>query len=668
MNRFARRSLQFAILALLALPVRVISAGTTIDWRPVSSSDLVLKDNPKEPGANAMVLYRASVIDARAATTAGDAVQNYMEIKIFTKAGTQEGHVVIPYDKSFESVPYVAGRTILPDGTIEEFKGQVLDTTLVNGAGFKIFAKTFTLPDVRPGCVIEYKYARQADPQYVHNEEWVLSSNLYTREAHFAYYPYEGAGGMGLTPLASTYLLPASAKLTRQIDGSYKLSVTDVPAVVDEPLMPPKTVIEPRVEFFYLSPGEPDPTESQNKYWNFWAKKWDGEMDHFIGKKSALDQELAKICSPNDSPETKLRKIYARVEKIRNLSMEHRKTQAEDKAENLKPDNSVADVLKRGYAYGHQINLTFIGLARAAGFQATEVYIAPRNSSIFLPKRNEVNEIRYDDIVWVKAGDKEYYLDPGSRYYPFGILPWYESETGGVRVDNHTATVVNTATPNFSDAAIKRSADLFVKPDGSVSGTVQVDFTGLQGGMEREQDHRADSTGRAKALEAKIKAWLPAGSNFQITKMSGWDDIEKPLHVEGTLTLASYSTTTGRNMLLPLDPFHATQAGDFLKQTRHNAVYFPYPYEEIDEVTVHAPAGYKIDALPKQQKYDLGAAFYQIIPTEQGNTVQVSRTLAIKGILFPENAYASFRALFGAVQSNDDAQMVLENTQTGQLN
>jgi hypothetical protein len=462
-------------------------------------------------------------------------------------------------------------------------------------------------------------------------------------------------------------LLPRDAQLKHVADDSYTLTVHDIPAIVDEPLMPPKRVMEPSVEFYYVKPSDPDPAESKEKFWSYYAKKWDGEIDHFDGKKNALSQELSKIVSPSDSSETKLRKIYARVEQIRNLSMEDYKSKTEKKAEELKQDNNVADVLERGYATEHQINLTFVGLARAAGFDATEAYLAPRNSYVFLPNRNDASELRAD-VVWVKAGSEEYYLDPGAHYYPFGILPWYETEAGGVRVDRHTATFVNTPNPVSSQATIVRTADLTVKPDGSITGNIQIDFTGLEGAMERESNRKEDQTGRTKNLEDEIKGWLPVGTECHLTKISDWDDIEKPLHIEGTLKLATYGSTAARNLLLPLDPFQATQAGDFAKQSRQNAVYFSYPYEEIDDITVHAPAGSDIGGLPKPQKIDLGAALYDISSAGQGNTVEVKRHLAVKGVLFGKENYPTFRAFFGAVRTSDDAQMVLESKQTGQLN
>ncbi|MGH9715391.1 MAG: DUF3857 domain-containing protein [Candidatus Acidiferrales bacterium] len=273
MNPTARRLSQLTLLTLLVSLLYVGSVSATVGWLPVSPADLAMKDNPKQPGEDAMILYRESVVDTRTANTSGDSVEEYVRIKIFTQAGTERGHVVIQYDKDWENIPSVTGRTILPDGTIKDFHGKVLDTTIVKAGNYTASAKTFTLPDVQPGCIIEYKYYRQASPQYLHNEEWILSSNLYTREAHFTYYPYEGEGGLGVTPLYRTYLLPPSAKMKREMDGSYTLEVSDVPAVVDEPLMPPKVVIEPRVEFYYEGPEDPDPTWSKERYWNHFAKK-----------------------------------------------------------------------------------------------------------------------------------------------------------------------------------------------------------------------------------------------------------------------------------------------------------------------------------------------------------------------------------------------------------
>ena len=53
-----------------------------------------MKDNPKQPGADAMILYREVSVDETAAT-----VSSYSRIKIFTSAGVKsQADVEIPYD------------------------------------------------------------------------------------------------------------------------------------------------------------------------------------------------------------------------------------------------------------------------------------------------------------------------------------------------------------------------------------------------------------------------------------------------------------------------------------------------------------------------------------------------------------------------------------------
>src|SRR5579863_6501823 len=235
MNRTQRIIFSLAVLLVSSI-IFSRSAGAT-DWQPISPDDLALKDNPKQPGSDAMILYREVVDDASRAPTSGDTAEEYVRIKVFTQAGTQYGHVEIEFEKSYQNVVYVAGRTIKPDGTIVKFDGQVLESTVEKASGLKILAKTFTLPDVQPGCIIEYKYQLQGQAGWVHSHEWTVSQPMYTREAHFTYIPDSGYGN-DLRPMYQPYLLPADATPKQQPNGAYVMAVHDIPAIIEEPLMP----------------------------------------------------------------------------------------------------------------------------------------------------------------------------------------------------------------------------------------------------------------------------------------------------------------------------------------------------------------------------------------------------------------------------------------------
>src|SRR6202451_118524 len=191
MNRTDRVILGIAVLAVVALASPRPSRAQ--DWLPVDPADLAMKDNPKQPGGDAMILYREVNEDAKNAS-----VNNYTRIKIFTDAGVRsQSDVEIPYNKAQETVQSVRGRTIRPDGSIVEFDGKTYDKEIVKGSGIKYLAKTFTMPDVQPGSIIEYKYREQYDDRYYWSLSWTIQYDLFTRLASFS-----------IKPDSSTYALP----------------------------------------------------------------------------------------------------------------------------------------------------------------------------------------------------------------------------------------------------------------------------------------------------------------------------------------------------------------------------------------------------------------------------------------------------------------------------
>jgi uncharacterized protein DUF3857 len=662
MNRTQRFicAVVFSFLVLCASHSQLSFAGD--DWLPVPAADLALRDNSASPGAHAMILYRESAVSEKYVSTEGASIREYVRIKIFTQEGTEQANVEIPFWKQSSDIRDIRARTIRPDGSVVNFEGKPFEKVVEKRSGQKFLAKTFTLPGVQPGCIIEYKYRQQYKPNFLYDENWIVSSDLYTREGHFSILPYSSSY-QNFPLYFRQFGLSAKAPTEHKADGTYALAVHDIPGITDEAYMPPLRTIEARIEFYHLDEGSPA-NEPQDHFWARTEKKWNDELEHFINKKGALDQELARIASPTDSPETKLRKIYARVQQIRNLNMEVRKTEKEEKEENIKKNSNVEDMLHHGYGTGREMNFLFVGLARAAGVEAAEVFVAPRNNNFFFPQLEDATELTAD-IVWARAAAQEYYLDPASVDFPFGILPWYETTTSGIRLGktaNDFVTVPNSAP---SDATIVRHADLSVDEDGLAAGKLTVDFTGQKAAVRRGEEHLQDDAGRKKSLEDEIKGWLPAGANFELTNIENWDKTDLPLHIEGTVTFPAFGSPAGRRMLIPATLFLTPQTKAFQTAIRHNSVYFSYPNEEIDDLKFHAPAGYKIETLPATKAVKPGdAVSYEISTSQEGTAAEVKRLLIINGLMFPPDSYTALRSFFNTVKSNDEVQIVFQNNES----
>src|SRR5256885_63540 len=156
MNFASLRPLWFVKLGLLVIFALSSRAFAFDDWRPITPEELKMTSEPQAPGAPAILLFRQVDRDDRGLTAHE---KNYFRIKILTEAGRKYADVEIPFSKSIgNNVVNIKGRTIAPDGSITNYEGKVFEKSIVKAKGVKYMAKTFTLPNVQVGSIIEYYY------------------------------------------------------------------------------------------------------------------------------------------------------------------------------------------------------------------------------------------------------------------------------------------------------------------------------------------------------------------------------------------------------------------------------------------------------------------------------------------------------------------------------
>ena len=130
------------------------------------------------------------------------------------------------------------------------------------------------------------------------------------------------------------------------------------------------------------------------------------------------------------------------------------------------------------------------------------------------------------------------------------------------------------------------------------------------------------------------------------------------------MTIPNLGTSAGRRMLVPVSFIQARQAAAFHPEKRVNPIHFQSPYEEIDDTRIHIPAGYKVEAIPPSRKVKPGVVSYEISTTQQGEVVEAKRVLLIEGMHFPVTTYPALRGFFNTVKTDDETQIVLQNTET----
>ncbi len=659
-----------AIFVLLFFGNGIAVPGqTTFPWKPVSAEELALADNPAMPGDSAILLDRDSHVDDEQSF-----LTEYYRIKVLTEEGRRFADLEIPYVGKKEDVVEIHARTVRPDGTAAEFQGQIFDRVVVKSRRFSYQAKTFTLPDVRVGSIIEYSYRtnwHQKAPDSLRHPQsyffteiytiptmrWTLQHELYTRHARFSVRPI-AKGNLQWTIIRG----PAGAAVQKEKDGTASLEVRDIAPLEKEEMMPPADFYNSRVHFFYLLGAGSYSLASSSFFWSGVGRRESEDIERFIGNSKEIEQETARIVSSSDSPEVKLQKIYARVQRLRYLSYEPAKSEKEFKNANLKDNKDAEDVLRHGYGFGNEINYLFVALVRAAGMQAYMVNVADRSKGIFDPAVLDATQL---DARLVNVHlPEDRFFDPATRFCPFELIPWGESGVKSLRLLASGGDFVNVPGYHSEAAVTRRTVTGQVTREGMLESKFHVVFSGQEALVRRLASYDDDDAGRRKALEDEIKGWLPDQAKVEITSSTGWDTSQGELQVDGAISIPDFATAAGRRLLIRASPFSHTKSSPFKSDKRTTPVYFPYSYRTEDSITLQFAEGFRVSSVPSAHSdYLNNAQSFHALVKQNPDGIEFQRKLVVDGFIFDKNEYKCLKVFFERVAAADAEQIVLERVQ-----
>jgi transglutaminase-like putative cysteine protease len=640
-------SLLYALIGAI-LEVRGVLAD---EWQPISPDELKMTSVPEAPGAPAVILYREVDRDDNART---GSEQNYLRIKILTEEGRKYADVEIPYFRQQGNIVGIRARTVRPDGRVVNFEGKAYDKTIVKARGVKYLAKTFTLPDVQVGSIIEYRYAYDMTENYVYDSHWILSDELFTRRAKFSLKPNRDFALRWSWPVG----LPQGTTAPKEEPSSkiVRMESQNIPAFQIEDFMPPENELKFRVDFEYSeSQSESDP----DRFWKQRGKKLNAQVESFVGKRKAVEQEVAQIVSPNDSPEVKAEKIYTRVQKLRNTSFELQKTDQEQKRAKAKEASNADELLKQGYGNGRDITWLYLAMVRAAGIEAFPVWVSSRNEYFFNPRLMNANQLN-SNVVLLKPNGKEVYCDPGTSFVPYGLLPWGETGVTGLKLDKDGGSWVKTTLPESALSKIGRKAEMKLSDDGTLAGKVTVTFSGLEAMSRRLEERNEDEAARKKYLEDQLREYIPAGVDLDLTNKPEWSDASVPLVAIYDLKVPGWASAAGHRALVPVGLFSATEKQLFEHANRVHPVYFHYPFQKEDDVSIDLPLGWKVSSVPKELNQDAKAVAYVLKVQDDKGTLHLKRVLRCDLLMIEAKLYPTLRTFFQTVRTGDEEQVIVQ--------
>lgn len=614
-----------------------------VPWRQVTPEELAMTAEPRAPGATAIYLYTQIDQDQQ-----NRYERIYQQIKVLGEEGRDRANIQLPYRDPLDTIVAISARVIQPDGTVVEFRDDVYDRPLAVNRATGLRAKSFTLPDVRVGSVIEYQYQRRWQSS-TYTSRWVLSQDLYTRQARYAMqHPSFG----NLQWSWPQQLPPGTAQPVLE-KGVVRMEIRDMPAFVIEPFMPPLSDMTVHVEFNWQIAS----TDAR-KYWrDFGIASWKSAGD-FIGKPRDVAEVLASIVVPADTATQKAMKIYEHVRHMRNVWTENPAQRPDRDVELVRKAKDVRSVTKNGFGSSNQLQLYFIALARAAGLEATPVLLAPREERFFDSSRMEADKLD-KLIVALQLEGREMLLDPAGGDLPFGKLFWSDTGVPGLKLDKDGGKWIQTPTPRSTDARVSRKAALEMSADGVLEGTLEVRYSGHEAAWRIRNLRYLDEEIRRQFLQDDVRRSLATEAEVTLVREPDWKDRDGTIDVAYRIKLPEWATPSGNRMLVGVGLFGALEKWMFISPERQHPIYIEYPVTVEDQIEITLPQDFSMQSAPAALPAPDPAFAYSLSVTPREGAVSIRRTMAHDLFLVPAVHYPRIRTFFQGVRSGDESQVVI---------
>ncbi|MGY0041427.1 transglutaminase domain-containing protein [Pedobacter sp. NJ-S-72] len=650
------KKINLILIALLFLQSEV-SAQTTQKQLPIFKYGKV--------GLNEFDIKPGGADSAAAAIKLFDAGNGYFEIgkgggfiyvfehhvryKIINKKGydlaDQEVRLYRDGKGSEEKMEYINGATYnLNNGQIEVSK-MTGDAKFTNRLDNKHIIKKYTLPNVKEGSIIEYRYKTKSDFTFK-LDDWYFQDRYPTIFSHFSltvpeYYIYKMiAGGYYEIIRPKSIENTQNMNITNDANRTEIISIKtiktqyyleNIPAIKTESYITTLDDYISKIGFELDATNYPQ--SGYKPYTSTWPKIIKEMMDSenfgsFIQKKNPGKELIKEIVKDETTPEGKMNLVFNYVKN--NIKWDN-KYRVYTEASNPKA------VIEKKSGSSSEINLLLLNLLDAAGLESYPVIISTRENGTHpgYPMASKFNSV----IIMTVIGDKKHLLDAVDKNNNPDLLSYENLNHRGLKINRTTNEGEWITTDINPPSRNSISYNLTLDSENKLKGTLSISNSNYDG-VNRNRNSYQRATNQEEFLK-NYKSNKPGLeiSNYTIENLN---ETDKPL-IENMSVIIEDNIESAGNLsyFMPL-LYERTKENPFSLEERNYPVDFAYPKEENYHLSLEFPAGYKLDQLPKNEKFKLpedGGSFTIMYSMDENRLNMVSKISLLKSAYSPDEYY-----------------------------
>ena len=647
-------------LVCLFLLVGAQKTSAQVEWKPVSPDEMQMTASKVEPDADAEAIFWEVRLDDKKRSQL--AYNHYVRVKIFNDRGREKfSKIDIPFTKGTKVLD-IAARVIKPDGTIVQLNpSDIFEREIARANKLKINAKSFAMPGIEPGVIVEYQYRQTFKNDSATGERLIFQRDVPMQKVTYYVRPYKG------TNLSYSLFNLPDVKFVQDKDGFYVASMTNVPAFREEPQMPPEDQVRSWVFLFYAPFGGGHQTFGSLFNWGSFVSQYGRLHSAVVKPDKDISKTVSEITAGISSDEEKLEKIYEFVQtRIKNMNYDPAVT--EEQVERMDLDNPV-DVLKTRAGTAGFINFLFASMASAAGFETRMYFSGNRSELFFNPEKVPHSSFVHWAGTAVRIRGAWSFFDPGTPYLAFGDMFWHDEDTYAILVGEQNYTWIKTPLSTHNKTLIKRGGKFKLLEDGTLEGTVRMEYHGHSAISRREEGWRDSPERRAEFFKEQLKERISTAEISALT-VENFEDSSKPVVYTYKIRVPNYAQKTGKRIFFQPGFFEFGRDPLFSSKTRKYDIFFPFPWSEDDEIEIELPKDYELENADAPadagDPSKISGLKINMQVVRDANTLRYNRKFYFGGdgkILFPVSVYQPLKNLFDIFHKADTHSLSIRQKQ-----
>ena len=641
-------------LALAMLATLVSGQTYEISWGEIPIEDLKLTAH--ETDSNAAVIILADIGKVWFDGERNLVFEQYMRIKILNQRGYDYAERTLRFDRdNQERYSQIKGTTTTldADGNIrstELSRRQIFKTTEMKNFG----VIKFTLPDLSPGCIIEFSYKKTAPSPnafpdwYFQGTEPVRYSELSARIPRYYEYAFVLTGGRPLD-LNTRTKIPLS-KSVHLIWG-----MENIPALRSEPYISTlgDYLAQLRVQLMAYRDGyglrvPVIPT---------WEKLTTELLtDNQIGRRlrplRIYRADLGAMQEASSSPRQLMVAIYRFI--VSNFALRTGTISP------IRAEHSLRKTFKNRAGTAAELTYLFISMLRSAGIEAYPVIYSTRGHGRILqayPLISQFNRV----LAAVTIGSETHYVLPTDANRPYDMVPANTHGRPGLLLRDkkgahewvaitcrrETTTSRHFMVSGHLDTAGALTASLTVRLDGYPA-------IRARGAIQRQ--------GLDEYLEDFLDSNLPGGATFDSAKVAQLNDINEELKLELDLSIPQFATKVENLVYFNPSAFTRWSQSPLTQPERILPLEFYTQPKEQCIVTIRLPNGLRVRELPNEFSAvtEDGKSRFTFRTASYSDVVNMQQEISRNRTFYEPAVYPMIYEFYTRVADANSAQVLLE--------